>query len=133
MLRPDHPSNNKRGGFCIYCKSTRPLRTLNISSLNECVNLEVSTANKICRFIHLCRYPSQKQDKFEEFKSNLELNFDALSTNNPFLTVTIGDFNDKSSNWCLNDITSFEGSQTWVSCLSICYVSSNQGTNPYFR
>ena len=37
---------------------------------------------------------------------------DPLSTNNPFLTVMIGDFNAKSSNWYLNDITSFEGSQT---------------------
>ena len=39
------------------------------------------------------------------------MNLDALSTNNPFLTVMIGDFNAKSSNWYLNDITSFEGSQ----------------------
>ena len=39
------------------------------------------------------------------------MNFDALSTNNPFLTVMIGDFNVKSSNWYLKNITSFEGSQ----------------------
>ena len=36
---------------------------------------------------------------------------DALSTNNPFLTVMIGDYNAKSSNWYLNDITTFERSQ----------------------
>ena len=39
------------------------------------------------------------------------MNLDALSTNNPFLTVMIGDFNVKSSNWYLKNITSFEGSQ----------------------
>ena len=39
------------------------------------------------------------------------MNLDALSANNPFRTVMIGDFNAKSSNWYLNDITSFEGSQ----------------------
>ena len=39
------------------------------------------------------------------------MNLDALSANNPFLTVMIGDFNAKSSNWYLNDVTSFEGSQ----------------------
>ena len=39
------------------------------------------------------------------------MNFDAISTNNPFLTVMIGNFNAKSSNWYLNDITTFEGSQ----------------------
>ena len=31
LLRSDHPSNNKRGGVCIYYKSTLPLRILNIS------------------------------------------------------------------------------------------------------
>ena len=39
------------------------------------------------------------------------MNLDALSTNNPFLTVMIGTFNAKSSNWYLNDITSFKDSQ----------------------
>ena len=39
------------------------------------------------------------------------MNLNALSTNNPFLTVMIGDFNAKSSNWYLNNITSFEGFQ----------------------
>ena len=111
LFLSDHPSNNKRGGVCVYYKSTLPLRILNISNLAECINFEVSIANKICRFIHLYRFPSQKQDEFQEFKSNLVINIDALSANNPFLTVKIGDFNAKSSNWYLNDVTSFEGSQ----------------------
>ena len=91
LFRSDHPSNNKRGGVCVYYKSTLPLRILNISNLDECINFEVSIANKICRFIHLYRSPSQKQDEFQEFKSNLEINLDALSANNPFLTVMIAD------------------------------------------
>ena len=107
LFRSDHPSNDKRGDICIYYKSTLPLRILNISNLDECINFEVSIANKICRFIHLYRSPSQKQDEFQEFKSNLEMNLDALSTNNPFLTVVIGDFNAKSSSWYLNDVPSF--------------------------
>ena len=81
LLRSDHPSNNKRGDVCVYYKSTLPLRILNISNLDECINFEVSIANKICRFIHLYRSPSQKQDEFQEFKSNLEINLDALSAN----------------------------------------------------
>ena len=72
-------------------------------------NFLVSITNKICRFIHIYRSPSQKQDKFQEFKSNLEINLDVLSANNPFLIVIIGDFNAKSSNWYLNDVTRFEG------------------------
>ena len=47
----DH--NNKRGGVCIYYKSTLSLRILNISNTDECINFEVSIANKICRFIQL--------------------------------------------------------------------------------
>ena len=39
------------------------------------------------------------------------MNLDVLSANDPFLTVMIGDFNVKSSNWYLNDVTNFEGSQ----------------------
>ena len=55
------------------------------------------------------------------------MNLDALLTNNIFLTVMMGEFNVKSSNWYLNDITSFEGSQIEF------LVPSNQGTNPNFR
>ena len=100
-----------KGGICVYYKSTLPLRMLNISNLDECINFEISIANKICRFSHLYRSPSQEQDEFQEFKSNLAINLDALSANNTFLTVMIGDFNAKSSNWYLNDVNSFEGSQ----------------------
>ena len=39
------------------------------------------------------------------------MNLDALSANNPFLEVMIVHFNAKSSNWYLNDVTSFEDSQ----------------------
>ena len=103
MIRSDDPSSNKRGGVCIYYKSTLLLKILNISSLDECINFEVSIANKIDRFMQLYRSPSQKLDGFQALKSNLAVHLDALSTNNPFLPVMIGDFNVKSSNWYLNN------------------------------
>ena len=59
MYRNDHLSNCKRASVCIFYKSRLPLRVLNISNLNECINIEVSIANKICHFIHLYRSPSQ--------------------------------------------------------------------------
>ena len=96
MLRADHPSNNKRRGVCIFYKTTLPLRVSNISYLSECINFEVSISKKVCCIIHLCRSPSQTEDKFQMFKSNLKLNLDALLCGNPFLTVMIGDFNAKS-------------------------------------
>ena len=60
LFHSNPPSNNKRGGVCVYYKSTLPLRILNISNLDECNNFEVSIANKIGRLIHLIRSPSQK-------------------------------------------------------------------------
>ena len=111
MLCADHPSNNKRGGVCIFYKTTLPLRVLNISYLSKCINIEISIGNNICRFIHLYRSPSQTEDEFQMIKSNLKLNLDALLCDNPFLTVMIGDFNARSKDWCSVDITSSEGSE----------------------
>ena len=99
-----------REGVGIYYESKLPLRILSISNLYECFNFEVSNANKIS-FIQFYRSPSQKQHEFQAFKSNLEMDLDALSTINPFLTIMIGDITAKLSNWYLNDITSLEGSQ----------------------
>ena len=71
LFRSDHPSNNKREGVCIYYKSTLPLRILNILNLDECINFDVSIANKTLSFIQLYRSPSQKQNEFQAFKSSL--------------------------------------------------------------
>ena len=107
--RSDHPSNKKRGGVCIYCKSYLRLRIIDINYLNECVRFELMVGDKLCNFIALYRSPSQSQDLFESFKENLELNLESAVQNNPFLVVLLGDFNAKSSNWCKNDITTTEG------------------------
>ena len=109
LLRADHPSNNKRGGVCIFYRTNLPLRVLNISYLSECITFEISIGNKVCRFIHLYRPPSQTQDEFQMYKSNLKLNLDTLSYDNSLLTVLIGDFHVKSKDWCSIDKTSFEG------------------------
>ena len=111
LLPADHPSNNKRGGVCIFYRTNLPLRVLNISYLSECITFEISIGNRVCCFINLYRSPSQTRDEFQTFKSNLKLNLDALLCGNPFLTVMIGDFNAKSKDWCSIDITSFEGSE----------------------
>ena len=37
-----------------------------------CITFEVSIANEICRFIHLCRSLSQTQDEFQIFTSSLD-------------------------------------------------------------
>ena len=52
---------------------------------------------KLCRFVPLYHQPNQLQDDFESFASIFELNTDAVTANNPFLTVVLGDFNVKSN------------------------------------
>ena len=53
LFHSDHPSNNKRGGVCIYYKSTIPKNILSISNLDECINFDIAIAHKICHFIQL--------------------------------------------------------------------------------
>ena len=112
LYRVDHPSNIKRGGVCIYYKISLLLKIKNIQYLQECINFEIKIKDKLCNFITLYRSPNQCQDDFESFINNFELNLDSIKTNNPFLTVILGDFNAKSSLWYNNDITTYEGSKT---------------------
>ena len=51
LIRADHPSDNKRGGVCIYYKNILPLRLLNINYLHECINFEIKIGNELCNFI----------------------------------------------------------------------------------
>ena len=95
--RVDHPLNIKRGGVCIYYKISLPLKIKNIQYLQECINFEIKIKGKLCNFITLYRSPNQCQDDFESFIDNIELNLDSIMTNNPFLTVILGDFNVKLS------------------------------------
>ena len=104
-MRAVHPTNTKRGGVCIYYKKCLPLRVLNIIFLNECINFELRIGDKTCNFVVLCRSPSQSQDVFESFCENFERTLDNLAIG------AIGDFNAKSTNWCANDRTSFEGNK----------------------
>ena len=50
LIRSDHPSNNKRGGVCIYYKNFLPLRVLGIQYLQECINFKLNIGGKICKF-----------------------------------------------------------------------------------
>ena len=97
LSRADHPSNTKRGGFCVYYRNSLPLKILNIQYLHECINFEIRIGGKLCRFVSLYRSPSQSQDDFESFANSFELNIDTATAHNTFLTVVIGDFNAKSN------------------------------------
>ena len=95
LVRFDHPSNNKRGGVCIYYKASLPLRVIDICLLQECIIFEMMIGDKQCNFIALCRSPGQDQDEFDSFSKNLKITLDKLALNNPFSLVVIGDLNAK--------------------------------------
>ena len=111
LFRADYSSNTKRGGVCIYYRNSLPLKILGIHYLQECINFEIMIGGKLCRFVSLYRSPNQSQDDFESFANNFELNIDAVTVNNPFLTFVLGGFNIKSNLWFKGDKTSSEGSK----------------------
>ena len=110
LVREDHPSNSKRGGVCVYYKSSLPFRVINVKYLQESISFELRIGGKCCKFSCLYRSPSQTQDEFETFLKNFELTLDKIPENNPFMTVVLGNFNAKCNNWCKADITSLEDS-----------------------
>ena len=46
LIRADHPSNNKRGGVCIYYRESLAVQLVKTNYLNECLLCEVSFNNK---------------------------------------------------------------------------------------
>ena len=111
LLRADHASNSKRGGVCVYYKSSLALRLIDVHYLQECLIFEILIGVKSCNFISLYQSPSQSSDSFEEFADNLQLSLDKISNQNPFVTVALGDFNTEFSNWYKHDKTTYEGSK----------------------
>ena len=105
----DHPSNTKRGGVCLYYKCSLPLKVIDVSYLQECINFEVKIGDKTCNFVSLYRSPGQTKDEFENFIKNLELNLEHIANKNPFLIVVLGDFNARMQGWYQNDIATSEG------------------------
>ena len=102
MIGSDHPSNSKRGGVAIHYKILYllhflPLKLIDVNYLSESILFQLQIGSKICNFISLYRSPSQIADNFDSFLDNLKLNLDAMTDNNPFLVVAIGDFNARSS------------------------------------
>ena len=111
FVREDHSSNSKRGGVCVYYKSSLPFRVINVKYLQESISFELRIGGKCCKFSCLYRSPSQTQDEFETFLKNFESTLDKIHESNPFMTVIQGDFNAKSNNWCKADVTFLDGSK----------------------
>ena len=116
LIRSDHPSNSKRGGVAIYYKNFLPLKLIDVNYFSESTLCQLQIGFNICNFISPYRPPSQTADNFDSFLNNLKLNLDAMTDNNSFLVVAIGDFNARSLSWCISDKSSYEG--TKIDCLA---------------
>ena len=109
LVRADHPNNIKRGGVCIYYKESLPVRIISLPFLNETLRLEMSYNNKKVIVSVIYRSPSQSNDEFQLFLTNLERLFSDINKRKPSLSVVTDDFNARSSYWWSNDINSTEG------------------------
>ena len=58
-VRVEHPSNAKRGGVLVYCKSYLPSKLNEFKYLHECINFELRNGGRgLCKFVSLHRSPS---------------------------------------------------------------------------
>ena len=81
-------SNSRKGGVCVYYKSSLALRLIDVHYLQECLIFETLIGGKSCNFIFLYRSPSQSLDSFEELADNLQLSLDKISNQNHSLRLT---------------------------------------------
>ena len=75
----------KRGGVCPYYECSLPLKVVEVSYLQKCINFEAKIGDKSCKFVCHYRSPSQPKDEFENFIKNLELNLEHIADKSSFL------------------------------------------------
>ena len=110
ILRADHPSNNKRGGVCIYFKQSLPLiRRDDLSTMQEAIVTEISVENETCFFTCFYRSPSQSHDELENFCSELNLLLTNINNNQPACSILTADFNVECSKCCSSDKNNIAG------------------------
>ena len=72
IIRADHPSNNKRGGVCIYYRESLAVQLVKTNYLSKCLLCEVSITNEKCYAAVLYRSPSQNILEFDNFILSFE-------------------------------------------------------------
>lgn len=72
MVRADHLS--KCGGVCVYYKELLSLIIINVNNLKECLRSKFKKDDKLCSFISLYRFPSERRIKAHSKRSQINLN-----------------------------------------------------------
>lgn len=80
----------------------------NESYLNECLdsNLIVNATHDKITSIYVS--PGQSSEEFQSFLKKFEMLFGNISNGNPFVSITVSNFNEKSKIWCSSDKTTYE-------------------------
>ena len=110
LTRRDHPDNVKRGVF-MYYRGNLFLRIISTSYFDQCLLCQVTCQNQKGYIAVIYRSPSQSCNEFEDFLFNLEKLVNQIKQLKPSFTITLGDFNARSSDWWPDDITSPEGTR----------------------
>ena len=76
--------------------------------LNESLLCEVTIGSKNGIIGSVYRSPNQNSDELESFVSNFEFLLQDISNHNPYLTLLLGDYNARNTNWWHHDITTTE-------------------------
>ena len=74
--------------------------------------------NKKVMISVIYRSPSQTNDEFDTFLSNLQLLLNDINYRKPSLSVVTGDFNSRCSSWWSSDINTTEGLKLFSSMSS---------------
>ena len=99
ITRPDHPSNTKRRGVCIYYNDKISVRQMSNIHLPECLACEIVIGKKKGYVVTLYRSPSQNQSEFEHFLLSLVNLLCNIIIKDPAFTILLGDFNARSKSW----------------------------------
>ena len=94
LLRPDHPSNTKKGGAFIYYKDFLTLiKKDDITYLKEFLVTELTVENEKCFFTCRYRSPSQNCDQFSDSCKDFSALLYNINDHRPSCSVIVCDFN----------------------------------------
>ena len=103
----------------MYYKKNLSLRIIGPSYFDQYLLCEVTCDNKKGYNAVIYRSPSQSCNEFDDFLFHLEKHINQIKQLKPLLTIILGDFNARSSDWWPDDTTSPEG--THINSLIFMY------------
>ena len=100
----------KISGVCLYYIGKLLLRHTKTEYFHQCLLCRISIQNQTGSLVVTYRSPNQNNE-FSEFLNNFERLLKHVKQFKSSFLVILGDFNAQSKSWCLDDITTCEGSK----------------------